>query len=298
MNDPQPNVDEAPPPAVDTRRLSRRKFLRRSALVAAGGAFLYAWRVEPHWVEVVRRAMPIERLPDALVGARLVQISDMHAGPIVDQRFLLESAEMVADLRPDIIVLTGDFVTFRRKSNSLPKALEFVARLPKPRLGTVAILGNHDYGFFWKSPKIAQQVTESLAELEVPTLRNAVIDVGGLQFAGIDDLYTRHFNPALTLSQLDPAKATVVLVHNPDAVDQPGWGNYRGWVLSGHTHGGQCKPPLLPPPFLPVENRTYVAGEYDGGAGKRLYVNRGLGYLERVRFNCRPEITVFTLERA
>jgi predicted MPP superfamily phosphohydrolase len=74
--------------------------------------------------------------------------------------------------------------------------------------------------------------------------------------------------------------------------------DFRGWVLAGHTHGGQCKPPFLPPPLLPVKNRRYVAGEYDIGPGRWMYINRGLGYLRRVRFNARPEITLFTLMQA
>jgi uncharacterized protein len=90
----------------------------------------------------------------------------------------------------------------------------------------------------------------------------------------------------------------LVLCHNPDVADLPIWKGYQGWILSGHTHGGQCKPPFLPPPILPVRNRRYTAGEIDLNDGRRLYINRGLGYFRRVRFNVRPEITVFALTRA
>ena len=76
----------------------------------------------------------------------------------------------------------------------------------------------------------------------------------------------------------------------PKAVDRPDWSGYRGWVLSVHTHGGQCKPPLLP-----VANRRYTSGEFDLWDGRRLYINRGLRHLLRVRFNAPPEITVFEL---
>jgi predicted MPP superfamily phosphohydrolase len=93
-------------------------------------------------------------------------------------------------------------------------------------------------------------------------------------------------------------KASVVLSHNPDTADLAGWGNYNGWILSGHTHGGQCKPPFLPPPLLPVKNRRYTAGMFSVGGGRSLYISRGLGHLLQVRFNVRPEVTVFTLERA
>ena len=73
------------------------------------------------------------------------------------------------------------------------------------------------------------------------------------------------------------------------------WGHYEGWILSGHTHGGQCKPPFLPPPLLPVRNRRYTAGEFELTGNRRLYINRGVEHLTLVRFNVRPEVTVFEL---
>jgi hypothetical protein len=97
---------------------------------------------------------------------------------------------------------------------------------------------------------------------------------------------------------LNPAEAALVLCHNPDAADEPVWAGYRGWILAGHTHGGQCKPPFLPPPLLPVKNRRYTCGAFDLGDGRNLYISRGLGYLRRVRFGVRPEITLFRLVAA
>ena len=78
----------------------------------------------------------------------------------------------------------------------------------------------------------------------------------------------------------------------------PVWSGYQGWILSGHTHGGQCRPPFLPPPLLAVSNRRYTAGEFDLSGGRRLYINRGVGHLLRVRFNVRPEVTVHELVKA
>jgi predicted MPP superfamily phosphohydrolase len=88
------------------------------------------------------------------------------------------------------------------------------------------------------------------------------------------------------------------LNHNPDAMDEAIWEGVRGWVLAGHTHGGQVRPPFLPPPVLPVRNRRYTAGAFDVGPGRTLYISRGVGHLLRVRCNVRPEMTLFTLERA
>lgn len=93
-------------------------------------------------------------------------------------------------------------------------------------------------------------------------------------------------------------QANLVLCHNPDVMDLPIWQNYNSWVLSGHTHGGQVKPPFLDAPMLPVKNKRYTAGKIDFEDGRTLYINRALGHLWQVRFNVRPEITVFTLEKA
>jgi predicted MPP superfamily phosphohydrolase len=162
----------------------------------------------------------------------------------------------------------------------------------------VGILGNHDYGPRWADVTIADPLAARLADIGVRVLRNERIDVAGLQLIGMDEAWARRFDPRTALAGYDPARAALALSHNPDTVDHQGWGGYRGWILAGHTHGGQCKAPFFDPPFLPVKNPRYTAGEFDLGDGRRLYINRGLGYHRRVRFNVRPEITAFTLRRA
>jgi predicted MPP superfamily phosphohydrolase len=285
---------------ADTKRLSRRKFLRRSIGglgATAATTLLYTWRLEPHWVAVEHVEMPLANLPTALVGKRIVQLSDLHAGKTVDQSFLLREAERVAELNPDMIVLTGDFMSCE-DDEEIPQALDVIRALPKAPLGRLAVLGNHDYAMYWRRAHVADKLTAGLERLDVRVLRNEATAIGGLQFAGTDDYWSRNFRPELCVHELATDMPTIALCHNPDGVDDPAFRDFRGWVLSGHTHGGQCKPPFLPPPLLPVKNRRYVAGEYDLGPVRRLYINRGLGYLKRVRFNARPEITAFTLARA
>ena len=129
-------------------------------------------------------------------------------------------------------------------------------------------------------------------------LRNQAFVVEGLQFLGLDDLWGPHFHPQELLALRGQDPATVVLCHNPDAADQPVWGQYQGWILAGHTHGGQCKPPFLPPPLLPVSNKRYTSGEFGLSGNRCMYISRGVGHLLRVRFNVRPEVSVFQLQRA
>ena len=129
-------------------------------------------------------------------------------------------------------------------------------------------------------------------------LRNESRIVSGLQIVGMDDFWSPRFELSRTLAERDRDAATVVLCHNPDGVDETGWDDYHGWILAGHTHGGQCKAPFLPPLLLPVKNRRYTAGEFALAGDRRLYINRGLGHLLKVRFNVRPEVTLFHLASA
>jgi predicted MPP superfamily phosphohydrolase len=276
---------------------TRRRFLKlglTGTVLAAGSTYAYTWQIEPYWVEVVRRDLPIDRLPAALAGRTLVQISDLHAGPEVADGYLVDCMERVSALRPDLLVITGDFMTCDH-AEEIDRTIGILRHLRPARLATLAILGNHDYGRNHRQVLVAQQLTQRLDKLGIDVLRNARRDVAGLTVAGLDDLESPCFQPRKVLPTLETDRANLVLCHNPDAADKAVWGSYKGWILCGHTHGGQCKPPLLSPPILPVKNKRYVAGEIDLYDGRRLYINRGLGHHRQVRFNVRPEITVFTL---
>jgi predicted MPP superfamily phosphohydrolase len=280
--------------------ITRRQFLKRAAVATLGtGAVCggWAWRVEPYWVETVRRPMPLAGLPADLIGRTLLQVSDLHVGPRVDPEFLIGALRDAAALGPDIVAVSGDLVTYRSRAE-LDTLGRVLAHLPRGRLATVVSLGNHDYGAEWGELDVAGGVAEVAAGAGATVLRNAARDLGGLQLAGLGDLWSPEFAPAAaTLAALDPRRPAIVLSHNPDSLDLPIWGGLTGWVLAGHTHGGQCRPPFLPPPILPVRNRRYTAGPFDVAPGRTLYVNRGLGYMIPVRFNVRPEVTLFTLER-
>ncbi|HEX2205565.1 MAG TPA: metallophosphoesterase [Longimicrobium sp.] len=283
--------------------MNRRRFLitGASALAAgAAGVVGYTLGIEPHWVEVVERAMPVRGLPGALDGRRMVQVSDLHVGPRVDDGYLVRSLASLAALRPDVVVITGDLISYVPYDfdAQLLRLRRVLAALPKPPLGTFATLGNHDYGINWAQPEVAARVAEELERAGVRVLRNEAADVGGLRIVGLDDLWGQRFAPALVLPGLPAGAPAVALSHNPDTVDLDGWEGFGGWILAGHTHGGQCKPPFLPPPLLPIKNRRYAAGEIALSGGRTLYVNRGLGHLIQARFNVRPEITVFTLRPA
>lgn len=277
---------------------SRRQFLRMSVATVAGstGTALYAWQIEPHWLEIVTRPLPIAGLPDSLAGARLAQLSDLHVGPRVADSYILETFERVAALKPDVVAFTGDFITYHH--DVFAHAERIYARMPHGRLATVGILGNHEYGPNWSNPRIAERLTAILRSAGVNILRNSVTEVAGLQIVGFDDLWAGRFRPRRALAMVDPRSPVLAMSHNPDTADRPVWEGFQGWILSGHTHGGQCKPPFLPPPILPVKNRRYTSGEFELPGNRWMYISRGIGHMWKVRFNVRPEATVFVLQPA
>ncbi len=279
--------------------LTRRKWIKRvagSVTLGAVGIGLYSWRIEPHWVEVVERLMAIKNLPSSLEGRTLVQISDIHIGEAVDDAFLIDWFQRVAAWAPDIVVFTGDFLTLKHdKSLPIDQMKSVLSHFPRGKLATIGILGNHDYGVRWKDVKAANVVTGIAEDAGLDMVRNGMRNVDGLQIVGFDDYLSPNFGGEKVLKDIDLTPPTLVLCHNPDVVDLPIWSSYRGWILSGHTHGGQCKVPFLTPPLLPVLNTRYAAGEIPLSDGRRLYVNRALGHSMRVRFNVRPEVTIFRL---
>ena len=287
---------ETPTISRNRQNMNRRTFTK--GLLGLTGAGLltgfYTWQIEPFWLEFVRKKMPIKNLPKALEGLTLMQISDVHVGNAFDWNFIIESFKKAQALQPDFAVYTGDYMSYEtdEQIEQLKTVFEHAVR---GKLGTIGILGNHDYGIDWLQPEVAETVTEVLTESGIEVLRNEQKSFNGLNIIGIDDAWGTNFNPKSAMGDLDKNQANLALCHNPDVCDMDVWDGYQSWILSGHTHGGQCKPPFLPPPLLPVKNRRYSAGEIDLKDGRTLYINRALGHLLQVRFNVRPEITVFEL---
>lgn len=281
--------------------MNRRKFINTSFLGLAGiglASGMYAWQIEPFWLEFVKQKMPIKNLPKHLVGKTLMQISDIHIGKRFDPQFIIESFQKAKKLQPDYVVYTGDYVSLHENKVLYQLLEEVLQHGVKGKLGTIGILGNHDYGVNWAQNEVADSISNLLVDNGITVLRNQQKSFNGLDFMGFDDYWGTNFNPTLAMKNLDTSKANIALCHNPDVCDLVIWNNYNSWILSGHTHGGQCKPPFLPPPMLPVKNKSYSAGKIELDNQRTLYINRALGHLWQVRFNVRPEITLFKLDEA
>jgi predicted MPP superfamily phosphohydrolase len=256
----------------------------------------YSWQIEPFWIEFVKLKMPIKNLPKELMGKTLMQISDIHIGKRFDYNYIIESFKKATEFNPDFVVYTGDYVSTYKDEVQYKELEEVLNNCVKGKLGTVGILGNHDYGRNWSQREVADNISKMLTEKGITLLRNEQKEFEGLNFIGFDDYWGLNFKPENVMNDYDNSRPNVLLCHNPDVCDLDVWNNYQGWILAGHTHGGQCKPPFLDPPMLPVKNKRYSAGKIELSNDRLLYINRALGHLWQVRFNVRPEITIFELE--
>ncbi len=280
--------------------LSRRGFLVGAALGAAGMA-LYAGEIARHELEITTPEFRINGLPEAFDGFRIAQISDLHLEEWTEDFFLRHVIARVNALKPDLVLVTGDFIS----NGPLPKSVALAAaQRCGELLGSLTcplrygVLGNHDAGLG------SQYVRGPVEEHGLPLLVNQHVrierDGQHLYLAGVDDM--AHGKPNLDLAVPDKPDAPVILMaHEPDFVTVVA--RYRrkalvDFLLCGHTHGGQVCLPWLGPIALPPLGKKYPQGHYLVGS-TQLYVNRGIGTVGvPFRLNCPPEITLATLRRA
>lgn len=259
-------------------------------------ALTYVFHIEPNWIEVVPITVEMPHLDPAFEGTRIVQISDIHMNNdwMTSQR-LNQILKIVERQNPDLVVITGD-LTDHDPVKEAPPMIEPLKTLAT-RHPTFAVLGNHDY---WTDP---EPVRKALAQTPVEELSNRVYTLtkdgpkgrASFHIAGVDDVWMKRDRLDLVLDQLPDDGAAILLVHEPDFADTAAATGRFGLSLSGHSHGGQVRIPFTGAPVLPPYAKRYPLGLYQVGDMVQ-YTNRGVGTaLMNVRFNCRPEITVFTL---
>ena len=279
---------------MNERGIYRRVLLGAALGVLLLGGVVYVRKVEPEDVEVVPVSLVLPRLDAAFEGYRIAQISDIHADGWMTPGRVLSLVNLVNAEAPDLVAITGDLATYSRFRSLIRHASRLVAPLRRLQAtdGVVAVLGNHDH------KTDARTVRRVLAASGVIELHNAVLTLrrGGesLYLCGVDDLKEGAPRLDRALERLSEEGAAVLLAHEPDFADESVATGRFDLQLSGHSHGGQVGVPLLRYPFLPKLSRKYPTGLYRVG-DMFLYTNRGLGAHPRFRFNCRPEITVFTL---
>ena len=176
--------------------MNRKRFIKKILYSGAAAAFtgLYSWQVEPFWLEFVHQKMAIKNLPKDLVGKTLMQISDLHVGDRFDRKYLMDALDKAQKHQPDIVVYTGDFVSYEslKQFKQLAEVFEHVV---VGGVATIGILGNHDYGKNWSESKVADKIVQILTERGITMLRNQTKTVQGLHIIGLDDYSGTNFNP-------------------------------------------------------------------------------------------------------
>lgn len=266
----------------------------------AGDATLF----EPNEPRLIRLEIPLRRLPAALNGFTIAQLSDFHYDPYFSVWPIQKAIKIVNGLSPDLIALTGDFVTIPALSDYLHNAKQGAdAAEPcalalgqlRSRHGLVAVLGNHDHD---SDP---DRVTAALVSQGIQVLRNTSIPIemegARLWVSGVDDVLTGKPDITATLKGIPGEEPVLLLAHEPDFADEAAKLPID-LQLSGHSHGGQIRFPIIGAPYLPDLGKKYPWGLRRIGP-LTLYTNIGLGTIRiPARLNCPPEITLFTLRQA
>jgi uncharacterized protein len=287
--------------SVTKKPISRRRFLKTTAWGCAGLA-VYSSEIERHWLEITQLQVSLAGLPAVFDGMRIAQLSDIHMDEYTEPFFLHRVVDHINHLQPDVVLLTGDYVSSglgsqRYAIGAAWQCANILTGLECKRV--FAILGNHDVAV---GPAA---VTEALTANGITVLNNAILPIeragARLWLAGLDDPVNGDPNPELAIPasvRNRPNEPVILMCHAPDYVDtlltHPA-GRAVDWMLSGHTHGGQVRLPLLGALELPELGRKYIEGLFRLGR-LQLYVNRGVGTVGvPFRLLCPPEVTLFTL---
>jgi predicted MPP superfamily phosphohydrolase len=290
----------------DIESPARRVFLHRTANALAAAPFAagaYGFLKGRLDLEIKRQPIRLPRLPKAFEGFRIAQLSDIHIGPFMTADQIRAYATLANSLKPDLTVLTGDFVTWDA-ATQLP-VVEALSGLTAP-YGVFGCLGNHDA---WAM--VQDSITALFRQAGIRILRHERVAITAhgesLNLMGIDYTTKRamgsHTDGIVQRylqgveAMVDPDRVNILLSHNPDTFDRAAELGID-LSLAGHTHGGQARLEFISPQIAPSRLVTpYVAGLFVKPGGQ-LYVNRGIGTIGvPIRIGAPPEITVFELTR-
>lgn len=268
--------------------MRRRTFLSLTAVAAASAS--WSRYIEPNFFELTRTPVVL----GTAKPRRILQISDLHISDGLNAADLATGFRAGFAEKPDVILLTGDFVSstvgFDREG------LVQLLRSAAATAPTYAVLGNHDGGA-WLAQRGGHRSTVLMQDLirssGVRLLHNENAVFEDLTLVGVADFWSGDFAPDRAFANAPKSGGTLLLCHNPDgksAVEHHHW----DLMLSGHTHGGQVRVPGLPPMWVPVDDKNFIAGMYEW-ENRQIYVSRGIGSPKHVRAFCRPEISVFDI---
>jgi predicted MPP superfamily phosphohydrolase len=295
---PSPSI--APPQAISRRRLFKRLAVYAAAPVLVGA---YATQIEPFWLDQHEVTIAVPGLPAPFHDYRIAHLSDLHAGR-TPWAYLERVIERVKALKPDAVAVTGDSI--HHNVNWVEPASRLLGSLARADVPVVVSFGNHEYGFERGDEEpatadLAERFDAALTRQGCAVLRNRATSIARngeqLWFVGMDDLWFGDFDPGKAFAAVPAGATTIALSHNPDTAEDVDHHRPR-LILAGHTHGGQVRLPGLGALQLNTRNTRLDQGLFQLPLGSPLYVSRGVGYIQRVRFCCRPEVPVFRLVRA
>jgi len=282
---------------MTTPRLSRRRFL---ACLGAGGLGLagYTGLVEPFRLRVGRHECRT-RAPAPDRPLKLLHLSDLHASWAVSLGFIEEAVELGLQLKPDLICITGDFIT--RQYAAFDSYARVLARL-SAAAPAFACLGNHDggrwariHGGYESTLPVRQLLQQS--RIELLHNRCATLRLNGreVKLTGVADAWSENLNLAAAFPPAETGgEATRSLLSDNPATKE--FLKFHPWdlLLCGHTHGGQVVLPGLGAPWTPVRDKRFIAGMYSWD-NRWLHITPGIGNVHGFRFNCPPEVSLITV---
>lgn len=276
--------------------LTRRQFLKGVAaatVVGVGGVSAYGGLFEAWDYEVTETVVRVRDLPARFEGFRIAQLSDVHHGRLVSLDEVRRVVGLANAARPDMVALTGDYTTSLRKY--VEPCAEVLGELRAPE-GVWAVLGNHDH----KTDGPLTRQALGRRGINVLTNENTELRRGddSLRLAGVDDWGWGKADFERTMRGVDTRRPSILLAHEPMALDVP---QTRGvsLILSGHTHGGQIRLPVVGAPAAYLwKHLKYLRGMYES-EGTQLFVSRGTGVIGvPIRVGARPEVALLRLQRA
>jgi predicted MPP superfamily phosphohydrolase len=277
--------------------MTRRDFLKIARNAAVGSALAgglttagYATLFEPNRLKISQTRVQIKRWPRGLDGLRIVLMADFHLFPFTSADLIRQAIHEASMLSPDLVLLAGDFVY--SEAEAAYELSPMLAQL-NPKLGLIAVLGNHDHV---KGAAIVRGALER-SGIEVLSNRGATLSVGSSSFylAGVDSMAGGVPDVHAAFASYRSDAPTLVLAHEPDTIDYYSRRVPIDLQLSGHSHGGQIRLPLVGPVILPLWGRRYPRGLYQV-KDSQLFTSQGIGMVDLpVRINCPPEIAEITL---
>ncbi|MBL8229854.1 MAG: phosphodiesterase YaeI [Bryobacterales bacterium] len=261
-----------------------------SSLGAAGLGGAWVRYLEPHWFELTHTQVRLA----GVRHTRILHIADIHTSDGMAAEDLERGLKMGLAQRPDVICLTGDFVSSTTGFDE--PGLRRMLRRIADTAPAFAVLGNHDGGRwlarFGGEPSI-HKLSDLVQSAGVHLLHNRSARFGSMRLVGLADLWAGGFDPHAAFAGVDPAERAIVLCHNPDGKDRL---RAMPWtlMLSGHTHGGQARVPGIRPDWAPVSDKRFVSGLHAWDE-RQLFITRGLGSPKHVRALCRPEVSILEI---